>query len=161
MSRLLAIIILAFGLAASAMAVAVDEKPLADPAQEALARELMKEIRCLVCQNQSIEDSNAELARDLRAIVRERIALGDSPDNVRAYLVDRYGDWVLLRPPVKVSTYFLWASPFFVVLIILVLVMRRRHTTGGPVPLSDDEAAQLKSLLENRPPEDRRSGDAS
>lgn len=134
-----------------ALAVAVDERPLADPVKEAQARELMKEIRCLVCQNQSIEDSNAELARDLRAIVRERIALGDSPDNVRAYLVDRYGDWVLLRPPVKTSTYFLWASPFLVVLIIALLLINRNRQAAAPVPLSDAEKEQLKALLEREP----------
>ncbi len=134
-----------------ALSVAVDEKPLADPVKEAQARELMKEIRCLVCQNQSIEDSNAELARDLRAIVRERIALGDSPDNVRAYLVDRYGDWVLLRPPVKTSTYFLWASPFLVVLIIALLLINRNRQAAAPAPLSDAEKEQLKALLEREP----------
>jgi len=131
-------------------AVAVDEKPLADPVQEARARALMKEFRCLVCQNQSIEDSNAELAQDLRMIVRERIALGDSADNVRSYMVDRYGDWVLLRPPLKSSTIFLWASPFLLVLIVLFVLVGRRRSTVAPDPLSDDEAAQLARLLEDR-----------
>lgn len=148
MMRYLTGFCLILSLSLGALAVAVDEKPLADPVKEAQARALMKEIRCLVCQNQSIEDSNAELARDLRAIVRERIALGDSPDNVRAYLVDRYGDWVLLKPPVKTSTYFLWASPFLVVLIIALLLMKRNQRTAAPAPLSDAEKEQLKALLE-------------
>lgn len=151
MMRYLTGICLILSLSLGALAVAVDEKPLADPVNEAQARALMKEIRCLVCQNQSIEDSNAELARDLRAIVRERIALGDSPDNVRAYLVDRYGDWVLLKPPVKTSTYFLWASPFLVVLIIALLLMNRKQRAAAPAPLSDDEKEQLKALLERQP----------
>lgn len=128
-------------------AVAVDERPLEDPVLEAQARALMKEIRCLVCQNQSIEDSNADLARDLRAIVRERVALGDTPENVRAYLVDRYGDWVLLKPPLKTSTYFLWASPFLAALVFAVLLMRRRQKVDV-VPLTDAEKAELDALME-------------
>lgn len=151
MMKHLAAFCLILTISVGVLAVAVDEKPLADPVKEAQARELMKEIRCLVCQNQSIEDSNAELARDLRAIVRERIALGDSPDNVRAYLVDRYGDWVLLKPPVKTSTYFLWASPFLVVLIIALLLMNRKQRAAAPTPLSDDEKEQLRALLEREP----------
>lgn len=144
---ILAFSVFAFSLAVHA--VAVDEKPLADPVQEARARDLMKEFRCLVCQNQSIEDSNAELAQDLRMIVRERVALGDSDDNVRAYMVDRYGDWVLLRPPFKSSTYFLWGSPFLVVLIILLVVMGKRRTVAAPQPLSDDETVRLAQLLKD------------
>lgn len=151
MTRLFAIFILVCGVGTAALAVAVDEKPLEDPVKEAQARALMKEIRCLVCQNQSIEDSNADLARDLRLIIRERIALGDSPDNVRAYLVDRYGDWVLLRPPVKTSTYFLWASPFLVILVVVFLIANRRRTGAAPAPLSPDEEAELKALLEREP----------
>jgi len=138
--------------ASAVFAVAVDEKPLPDPVMEAQARALMKEIRCLVCQNQSIEDSNADLARDLRAIVRERVALGDTPENVRAYLVDRYGDWVLLKPPLKASTYFLWASPLLAVLAFALLLFRRRQKNearqAGVVPLSADEKAELEKLLE-------------
>ena len=148
MIRHLVALFMALSFSLSVFAVAVDEKPLADPVKEAQARALMKEIRCLVCQNQSIEDSNAELARDLRAIVRERLALGDSPDNVRAYLVDRYGDWVLLKPPVKTSTYFLWASPFLVVLVIALLLVNRKRGAAEPAPLSADEKEQLKALLE-------------
>jgi len=149
MIRALTALLMVLSLSLVAQAVAVDEKPLADPVKEAQARALMKEFRCLVCQNQSIEDSNAELAQDLRMVVRERVALGDTPDNVRAYMVDRYGDWVLLRPPVKTSTYFLWASPFFVVLVILLVVLGRRRSAAVPEPLSHDEAARLAKLLGN------------
>lgn len=149
MTRLFAALFLFLAAVYPASAVAVDDKPLADPVLEAQARALMKEIRCLVCQNQSIEDSNADLARDLRQIVRERIALGDSPENVRAFLVDRYGDWVLLKPPVKTSTYFLWASPFFVIVILAALILQRRRATIEPAPLSEEEAEELKKIMED------------
>lgn len=92
------------------MAVEVDEM-LADPVLEARARELGKELRCLVCQNQSIDDSNAGLAKDLRVLVRERLTVGDSDEQALRYIVDRYGDYVLLRPPVKPATYALWLAP--------------------------------------------------
>lgn len=150
MSRLLTALIACLLLAGAAFAVAVDEKPLEDPAKEAMARELMKDIRCLVCQNQSIEDSNADLARDLRQIVRERIAMGDSPENVRAYLVDRYGDWVLLEPPVKPQTYFLWASPFLFLALVL-FALARRGKTAPPAPLSAEEEAELARIMKDRP----------
>ena len=84
-----------------AMAIAFDVEQLPDPAQEARARTLMRELRCLVCQNQSIEDSNASLAQDLRKIVRQRVEAGDSDAEVRQFLVDRYGEWVLMRPGFK------------------------------------------------------------
>ncbi len=147
MARKLLILVFCLFLAQPVLAVAVDEKPLADVEKEAQARALMKEIRCLVCQNQSIEDSNAELAQDLRKIVRERIATGDTPDNVRAYLVDRYGDWVLLEPPVKPRTYFLWASPFVFLLIILWMVFGRRKSGREAQPLTEEEQAELKKIL--------------
>jgi cytochrome c-type biogenesis protein CcmH len=131
----------------AAYSVAVDDKPLANPAQEAVARALMKEIRCLVCQNQSIEDSNADLAKDLRAIVRERVALGDTPDNVRAYLVDRYGDWVLLEPPVNKTTWLLWASPFLFLAIVIFAILGNRSRANKAVPLSKEEQARLDELM--------------
>ena len=148
MIRFVSALALALLVSVASWSVAVDEKPLDDPIKEAQARALMKEIRCLVCQNQSIEDSNAELAQDLRAIVRERIGLGDSPENVKAYLVDRYGDWVLLKPPVKLSTYFLWVSPFLVIVVVFVLVVGRKKQATSPVPLTAEEEAQLKAMLE-------------
>ncbi|MCK0069993.1 cytochrome c-type biogenesis protein [Kordiimonas laminariae] len=140
-------ILIVVTLSITVFAVAVDDKPLKDPVKEAMARALMKEIRCLVCQNQSIEDSNADLARDLRQIVRERISLGDSPDNVRAYLVDRYGDWVLLEPPVNTSTYLLWGSPFLLLLLVAYGVMRSRREQAGPAPLSSEEQEKLNAIL--------------
>ena len=135
-----------------AAAIGVDP-PLPDPAQEARAREISRGLRCLVCQNQSIEDSNAPLARDLRTIVRERITAGDNDDQVRAYMVARYGDWVLLKPPVNQRTLLLWAAPA-VLLVLAVggvwLFYRRRASTAGAAaaPLSADEQARLARLLD-------------
>lgn len=92
------------------------DRQLDDPRQEARARELMEELRCLVCQGQSIADSNAELAGDMRSLVRERIAKGEPSAQIRAYLIERYGEWVALRPPVEPLTWPLYAAP--VVLLI-------------------------------------------
>lgn len=142
--------------AAAAGAVTLDE-PLPDPAAEARAHEISRSLRCLVCQNQSIEDSNAPLARDLRRIVRDRIAAGDSNDAVRQYLVDRYGEWVLLRPRFNLRTAALWVAPFvlFVVALGGVAIFLRRMgrqvaKTAAPAPLNADEEARLRELLEDR-----------
>ncbi len=139
-----------------AWAVAVDSERLADPALEARARAVSKTLRCLVCQNQSIEDSNAALARDLRRIVRERIVAGDSDDQVRDYLVARYGDWVLLKPPVKMETLALWIGPFVFLALggigLLVALRRREKTTSShtaTTPLSVEERARLEALLKD------------
>ena len=139
-----------------AWAVAVDNERLADPALEARARAVSKTLRCLVCQNQSIEDSNAALARDLRRIVRERIVAGDSDDQVRDYLVARYGDWVLLKPPVKMETLALWIGPFVFLALggigLLVAFKRRAKATPSataPAPLSTEEQARLEALLKD------------
>ena len=131
-------------------AVAVDEAVLEDTVQEERARALMKGLRCLVCQNQSIDESDADLARDLRILVRERIGLGESDDQVIAYLVARYGDWILLEPPVKPQTLILWIGPPAMVLIGLVVVVvarRRRSALVEAVPLSAEEQASLDALL--------------
>lgn len=137
-------------LSAAALAVAVDT-PLEDPAKEALARSIMKDIRCVVCQNQSIEDSNAELAQDLRKLIREQVSAGQTPDAIRSYLVDRYGEWVLLKPPVNQTTYFLWASPFFVLLILAAALVARRRALPKTEPLSAEEEARLAEILRNDP----------
>ena len=104
---------------------------LPDPRQEAEASALMAELRCLVCQGQSIGDSDAELAGDMRALVRQRIAAGESPEQVRAWLIDRYGNWVSYRPPVEPVTWPLWAAPILLLgagawLLRKRLVRRRR-----------------------------------
>lgn len=98
---------------------------LPDPRQEAEAKELMEELRCLVCQGQSIADSDAELAGDMRALVRQRIAAGQKPDEVREWLIQRYGNWVSYRPPVEPVTWPLWAAPILL-LLAGVWLMRSR-----------------------------------
>ena len=98
---------------------------LADPRQEAAATALMEELRCLVCQGQSIADSDAELAGDMRAMVRQRIAAGESPEAVRAWLVDRYGNWVSYRPPVEPLTWPLWAAPVLLLGVGAFLLRKR------------------------------------
>ncbi len=137
--------------AAAAPAGAVEPgEILSDPALESRAREISKVLRCLVCQNQSIDDSNADLARDLRVLVRERLTAGDSDDSVIAFMTERYGDFVLLRPPFKASTLVLWLGP--AVLFILgagavVMFFRRRRTAPGAIPLSADEQLRVDALL--------------
>ena len=88
---------------------------LEDPRQEAQARALMESLRCLVCQGQSIADSDADMAGDMRALVRERIAAGENPEAIRAWLIDRYGNWVSYKPPVEPMTWPLWAAPFLLI----------------------------------------------
>jgi cytochrome c-type biogenesis protein CcmH len=146
-----AVLILSF--AAPALAVQPDEV-LKDPAMEARAREISKELRCLVCQNQSIDDSNAPLARDLRVLVRERLVAGDDNTSVLGYITARYGDYVLLRPPFKASTYVLWIGPVIVLLLgglgaALFLRGRNRAATAGDseAPLTPEERARLDKLL--------------
>jgi cytochrome c-type biogenesis protein CcmH len=133
-----------------ANAVQPDEM-LKDPAAEARARALSSEIRCLVCQNESIDDSNAPLARDLRLLVRERIAAGDSDGAVKAFLVARYGEFVLLRPPISARTALLYGAPFGALLAGGWLVWRRSRR-GPPVEpaLSEEEKARLEKLLSGR-----------
>jgi len=137
--------------AASALAVEPGER-LADPALEARARALSGELRCLVCQNQSIDDSNADLAHDLRVLIRERLGAGDSDAQVLQFMVHRYGDFILLRPPVKPDTYLLWFGPFVVLALgalgaALYLRRSRRALQQAPAPLSADEQRRLRKLL--------------
>ena len=145
-------------LAAPAFAVAPGEM-LDDPAQEARARALSAEIRCLVCQNQSIDDSDASLAKDMRLLVREQIKDGKTDQQIRDFLVARYGDFVLLNPPVKRSTWLLWFGPLLVLIAGvagLTLYFRSRAKQAAPAMdgLSADEQAQLDKLLrdEDRAP---------
>ena len=156
MSRLLAALALLLCLAsAGAPAATSPDEVLADPALEQRARALGKELRCLVCQNQSIDDSDAELARDLRLLVRERLAAGDSDAEIIAFLTARYGDFVLLRPPVRPATWGLWFGPVLVLLAAglgVVIYLRRRPARTPPAaPLSAEEEARLQSLLEEQP----------
>ena len=148
-----------------ALAVLPDEK-LDDPALEARARVISQDIRCLVCQNQSIDDSNADLARDLRIIVRERLMAGDTDQEVKDYLTARYGDYVLLSPPMNLETVLLWSGPFVLVAIGLISIglwYRGRRTqmaeAGGT--LTEDERRRIEALLSQTGKETgtRNSGD--
>jgi len=139
---------------AASAAAALPNEMLADPGLEARAREISKELRCLVCQNQSIDESNADLAHDLRLLVRERLKAGDSDAQVLAYIVDRYGQFVLLKPPVEPATYLLWLTPALAVVLgatgIVVYMRRRRGIAVEPTALSAAEEARLKRILEER-----------
>jgi cytochrome c-type biogenesis protein CcmH len=135
-----------------ALAVRPDEM-LKDPALEARARDIGQELRCLVCRNQSIDDSDADLAHDLRVLVRQRLVAGDTDRQVIGYIVSRYGDFVLLKPPFKYDTYLLWLGPGFILLVGLWGLgryMRRQAGMAGPPPLSADEERRLAQILEER-----------
>ncbi|PZR57407.1 MAG: cytochrome c-type biogenesis protein CcmH [Stutzerimonas stutzeri] len=140
----------AFLLAATpAFAVNPDEV-LSDPALEARARALSAELRCMVCQNQSIDDSNAELARDLRLLVRERLKNGDSDEAVIEYVVSRYGEFVLLNPRLRGETLLLWGAPIVLFLAgaaAMVLFVRKRGGKPTGTPLSEAEKAELERAL--------------
>ncbi len=131
-----------------------------DPVLEGRAREISKVLRCLVCQNQSIDDSDADLAKDLRVLVRERLSKGDDDAEVLEFVVSRYGDFVLLKPPFKATTLVLWLGPLAILgfgLVAVALFLRRRVTTGEtktaamptPAPLSDDEKRRLEALMKD------------
>jgi len=139
-------------LALISVAVAVEpDEILDDPALEARAREISAEVRCVVCQNQSIDRSNAEMARDMRIIVRERLSAGDTNEQVFDYLVARYGDFILFRPPFKMTTAVLWLTPFALALIALIVGLslfasRSRSRALPPPPLSAEEQRALEEL---------------
>ena len=123
---------------------------LADPVLEARASAISAELRCLVCQNQSIEDSDADLAKELRRIVRERVAAGDGDDAVRSYVVDRYGEFVLLRPVFGWHTILLWAAaPVLLLIGLMIVFFRRKRTLPDDVPITPEESAALDRLTEN------------
>ena len=133
---------------ASARAVEPDEI-LSNPTLETRARDLSAGLRCLVCQNQSIDDSAAPLARDLRVIVRERLQAGDTDDQIRAFLVQRYGDFVLLKPPFEVSTLLLWGTPFLVVVLGGAALLFRKRDEEVRRPLTPVEQARLDALMKD------------
>jgi cytochrome c-type biogenesis protein CcmH len=128
------------------------DEVLADPALETRARELSAQLRCMVCQNQSIDDSNAELAKDLRLLVRERITNGDSDDDVIAYVVSRYGEFVLLNPRFEMKTLLLWGAPVVLLLTgaaAMLAAVRRRTGKVTGTALSADEQARLDAILKD------------
>ncbi|MET0279073.1 MAG: cytochrome c-type biogenesis protein [Pseudorhodoplanes sp.] len=144
--------------AAPALAVQPDEI-LPDAKMEERARHLSRELRCMICQNQSIDDSDAPLARDLRLLVRERLKAGDTDTQVMDFLTARYGDFVLLKPPFNLRTALLWGLPLgilFVGGIVILIAIRRRglaapESTPQGIPLTSDEQARIDNLLESDP----------
>ncbi|GGE41560.1 cytochrome c-type biogenesis protein [Actibacterium pelagium] len=150
MIRLIAVWLITLVCAMPAMAVNPDEV-LADPVLETRARDLSKDLRCVVCRNQSIDDSNAGIARDMRIVLRERLVAGDTDQEAFDYLVDRYGAYVLLDPPVNPTTYLLWVGPLLFFLAALFgfsrIFRKARATTDLVEELSDEDRALVRSLL--------------
>ena len=142
--------VLALALMAPVAGRAADAVPTEmDPVKAARAVKLAEKLRCLVCQNQSIADSNAELANDLRGQIREQIAAGKSDDEIVSYMVNRYGDFVLYQPPFKMTTVLLWAGPALLLVggaLVLARNLRRRQAAADVV-LTDEEKAQAERLL--------------
>lgn len=146
------LILLALLWSGTAFAISDPAEMLPDPAQEARAEQVGRQLRCLVCQNESIEDSNADLARDLRRIVRARIAAGDADVQATEWVVARYGDFVRLRPPVNAATALLWASPVLAVATGLgFALMARRRAPAVPDPLTEAERSRLADLSPPNP----------
>jgi cytochrome c-type biogenesis protein CcmH len=151
MTRLALLLLVLIALGGIARGVEPGER-LADPALEARARAIGSELRCLVCQNESIEDSNADLAHDLRVLLRQRIAAGDTDQQAIDFIVRRYGQFVLLKPRLEPATYALWFGPPAVLILAVIAIAlnlrRRRDQTGArPAPLDDAERQRLAKLL--------------
>jgi len=144
MRALLFAVILAAGAAAHA---AIEARSFDDPGQRQLYEELIAELRCLVCQNQNLESSNADLAKDLRAQIHDMIRQGASRDEIVTYMTDRYGEFVLYRPPFRTTTALLWAGPALLLLtgLVIVVVVARRRAAAGE--LSPDERERARRLL--------------
>jgi len=143
-------VLLAFISSNPVMAAAFEPLPFADPEQERTYRTLTEELRCLVCQNQSLADSNADLAQDLRKEVYTMVADGKDRDQVVDFMVARYGDFVLYRPPMKTSTLMLWTGPFLLGglgLFFLLRLLRRRTQVAGPAALSEADHKRAAELL--------------
>ena len=148
MRRLLAI--LAFVAAVQPVFALTPDERLKDPALEARARVISAQLRCLVCQNQSIDDSEAPLAKDLRTLVREQITAGKTDAQVLDYVVERYGQFVLLKPRLEPETLILWGTPFAVLLIAgAAMILRRKRSDVAPeTPLSEDEKRALERAMQ-------------
>ena len=141
-------LLFAFLLAATPAFAVLPNEQLADPKLEARARAISSELRCVVCQNQTIDDSDAELAHDLRVLLRQRLKAGDTDRQAVAYIVNRYGDYVLLKPPFEAETLLLWLGPLLVLVAggIGVMFYLRRRDAGAPA-FTADEQARLDRLL--------------
>jgi cytochrome c-type biogenesis protein CcmH len=164
LKRILTGLVVAIGIASSSVAYAVQpDEIMSDSAKELRARDLSRELRCMVCQNQSIDDSEAPLARDLRLLVRERIAAGDSDAEVMDFLVARYGEFVLLKPRLNPHTLLLWLLPPLALvgggLAMWIQSRRRSRSAAGDDPslfkLTADEEARLQRLIAAEPSPDR------
>jgi cytochrome c-type biogenesis protein CcmH len=145
----------ALGLAAVVLLGAAAADPadrLADPAKEAHARLLFRDIRCLVCQSQSIDESDAPLAHDLRQLVRQQVAEGRSDDQIRGFLVSKYGQFVLLAPKASLGNAILWVGPLLVAAAGAAALLSRRRPPREPVALSDQEEAELEALSREETP---------
>ena len=155
MRRPAAIALVLSVLASSGSLAVQPEEMLKDPKLEARARELSRELRCMVCQNQSIDESEAPLARDLRLLVRERLTNGDTDQQVLDFLVTRYGEFVLLKPPLESRTLILWALPPVALLAgaagLFFAVRRRRTIQPEPATLSNEEQRKLSTLVDKPP----------
>ncbi len=151
MSRLLAVLAMLWLSLAPALA---EEAQLADPKLEQRARDLSREIRCVVCQSQSVADSDADIAQEVRALIREQVAAGKSDQEIRDYLVARYGDFVLFDPPFKAATYVLWIGPFAILVLagigVVVYFRHRAREPGRVKELDPDEQSRVARLLNDR-----------
>jgi cytochrome c-type biogenesis protein CcmH len=121
---------------------------LPDPAQEARAREIFRDVRCLVCQNESIDDSDADLARDLRQLVREQVAAGKDEAQIKRFLTERYGEFVLMTPSFNAWNLALWVGPFVVVLAGIALLLRRLRARTPETELSEEERLRLQKIAD-------------
>jgi len=151
--RLVTVLFAAFIVLATPLAAVQPDEVLDDPVLEQRARELSKDLRCLVCRNENIDESNAELARDLRLLVRERLVAGDRDTEVIAFVVDRFGEYVLLKPTVSGSNWLLWAAGPIMFVLALGLAagfLRARSQVSNPnePELSEEEQARLKEILD-------------
>ncbi|MEM9999575.1 MAG: cytochrome c-type biogenesis protein [Pseudomonadota bacterium] len=151
MRRLLIALCLFLVLPLTNVGAVTPEEILDDPALEERARELSAQLRCMVCQNQSIDDSDAELAKDLRVLVRERLVDGDTNEEVLAFVVDRYGEFVLLRPTLSGRNAILWATPAIVLLLgaIGFFSYTRNRAQPAPSQVSEDDAARIAKILDD------------
>jgi cytochrome c-type biogenesis protein CcmH len=154
--RLVLCLFVLFGTAPAFAGPGLDPREqLSDPAQEARARALFKQLRCVVCQSESLDDSEADLARDMRRLIRDRIEAGETDGQVVAFLTSRYGEFVLLAPPARPSTWALWFGPFALLALVLTLVawfLYRRRRAAAEAPLSGEEAGAIEDVRRNLPP---------
>ncbi|MCP4389450.1 MAG: cytochrome c-type biogenesis protein CcmH [Gammaproteobacteria bacterium] len=145
--------VLLIGCLIAPVRAAIEAYEFDSPQMEADYNQLVDELRCLVCQNQNLAGSDADLAQDLRRETYEMLRQGKSPQQVVDFMVARYGDFVLYRPQFKSSTYLLWLGPFLLLVVVLVIVVRRLRTAAKPVDVDEDALASARQLLEEDAPE--------